>query len=140
MAENEDIFAAIDEADPTLSRSRLARWMRQNHDALDRRLRGHRTVWSRMEKVFADAKLTDAKGNPPNAETARKTWQRIKREVARDRAAGLLPIAQWPADPPPERHQTPASTVQVIEPDTMPSPVKQRRSFPMSSPPKKETI
>ena len=85
MARNKDILDAIDKADPTLRKSRLAAWMRANHDALDVRLRGHRTVWSKLAAVFAEQGLVDARGNPPTAEGARKTWQRIKREVQRER-------------------------------------------------------
>ena len=85
MARNKDILDAIDKADPTLRKSRLAAWMRANHDALDARLRGHRTVWSKLAAVFAEQGLVDARGNPPTAEGARKTWQRIKREVQRER-------------------------------------------------------
>ena len=116
MASDDDIFAAIDKADPTLSRSRLSQWMRQNHDALDRRLRGHRTVWSKLVSVFVEQGLTDANGNPPNAETARKTWQRIKREVRQGREAGLSSMEAGPA----LRQPTPPAAQSDDEPDDLP--------------------
>jgi hypothetical protein len=81
-----DILSAIDKADPTLRKSRLAAWMRANHDALDARLRGHRTVWSKLAAVFAEQGLVDSRGKPPTAEGARKTWQRVKAEIKRERA------------------------------------------------------
>ena len=39
--------------------------------------------WRRLCADFAKDGRTDARGNPVNATTARKTWQRVRKEKAR---------------------------------------------------------
>ena len=85
------ILDAIDQANPARTRSPLARWMFENHDAFAARLSAWRTDWTLLAQVFVEAGLTDADGKPPNSVIARKTWQRVAThgQEPADAAAGV---------------------------------------------------
>lgn len=101
-----EILAAIEREHPASSRSPLSRWMRRHHDDLVARI-GERPDWSVLAQVFAESGLTDRSGKPASPETARKAWQRVRKEIAARKPA--LPSAPRPlvAQPDP----TPAEVV-----------------------------
>jgi hypothetical protein len=98
--EEHNILAAIDKANPMRARSSLARWMLQNHDAFAARYTARRADWTVLAKVFVDAGLTDADGNPPSSVTARKTWQRVRQMVRNRQMQHQAP----PGEPSETRH------------------------------------
>jgi hypothetical protein len=67
------------------NRSSLFWWMVENHDQLASAVEGGRLQWTRLCALFAKLGLTDANGHAPSEQTARKTWQRVRRAVAKAR-------------------------------------------------------
>jgi hypothetical protein len=67
------------------NRSSLFWWMVENHDQLASAVGGRRLQWTRLSARFAKLGLTDANGQVPSEQTARKTWQRVRRAVAKAR-------------------------------------------------------
>jgi len=67
------------------NRSSLFWWMVENHDQLASAVEGRRLQWTRLSARFAKLGLTDANGHAPSEQTARKTWQRVRRAVAKAR-------------------------------------------------------
>ncbi|MBV8487170.1 MAG: hypothetical protein JO161_02710 [Planctomycetaceae bacterium] len=67
------------------NRSSLFWWMVENHDQLASAVGGRRLEWTRLCARFAKLGLTDANGHAPSEQTARKTWQRVRRAVAKAR-------------------------------------------------------
>lgn len=133
MAKVDDILAAIERADPTRARSPLRLWMRDNHDAFAARLKLKRPDWAGLARVFAERNLMDGKGQPPQAETARKTWQRVVAEVTRTRSQSEFAP---PAVPPLELTlpaSQPPMAAEIIKPAAAPRPI-QRRTFLPSTP------
>jgi hypothetical protein len=88
MDRGKGVLEAIDKLDSLRVRSGLAIWMRDNHDAFADRLSRKLPDWAVLAKLFGEAGLTDRYGNPPKAETARKTWQRVRNEVKSARGNG----------------------------------------------------
>ena len=69
--------------------SQLFLWMRENYDRLlaATRLRAERGLvndWAAMVSELQALGLTDRKGNPPTVNTVRKTWDRVRKDVARE--------------------------------------------------------
>jgi hypothetical protein len=91
MKRENAILEAIDKLDSLRLRSGLAIWMRENHDAFADRLSKKLPDWVALATLFGKAGLTDRYGNPPKAETARKTWQRVRKEVKEARARDAVP-------------------------------------------------
>jgi len=75
--------------------------MRAHHDALASTLGARIADWTVLAKTFGEGGLTDRYGNPPKPETARKTWQRVRKTAA---AAGR---AKTKTNPPPAQRQQP---------------------------------
>jgi len=119
MSYGNGVLEAIDKLDSLRVRSNLAIWMRENHDAFADRLAKKLPNWVVLAKLFGEAGLTDRYGNPPKAETARKTWQRVRKEVKEVRARDGVP-ASAPADslPVPVHHPSPAG---IMPPGPPPS-------------------
>ena len=67
------------------NRSSLFWWMVENHDQLASAVGGRHLQWTRLCARFAKLGLTDANGHAPSEQTARKTWQRVRRAVAKAR-------------------------------------------------------
>jgi hypothetical protein len=69
-------------------RSPLFWWLFEHHDELAIEAAGSRVglPWSRLCSGFAEAGLTAVGGTAVKPETARKTWQRVRKEKARLRA------------------------------------------------------
>jgi hypothetical protein len=64
-------------------RSPLFEWLLAHHDDVVAAAAGRRVEWSRLCGEFESAGLTGRDGKPVNATTARKTWQRVRKEHAR---------------------------------------------------------
>jgi hypothetical protein len=64
-------------------RSPLFQWLLAHHDELIASAGGRRMEWTRFCGTFETAGLTAWDGKPVNAATARKTWQRVRKEDAR---------------------------------------------------------
>lgn len=67
-------------------RSPLYRWMRRHHDTLAAAFAETPPAWEPLASELAGVGLTDAGGKPPAAASARQTWYRVRRDVARARA------------------------------------------------------
>jgi hypothetical protein len=67
-------------------RSRLYFWMRNHHDELRDGFVAHRPDWRLLAQEFTRLGLTDRNGVSVKPETARKTWVRVRADVARVRA------------------------------------------------------
>ncbi len=64
-------------------RSPLFEWLFSHRDEVIAAAAGRRVEWSRLCALFAKEGLTDAGGKPVKPATARKTWQRVRKEYAR---------------------------------------------------------
>jgi hypothetical protein len=144
----DEILDAIDRADAMGARSTLSLWMRENHDGFAARLAVRRADWTVLAALFEKAGLTDGEGKTASAETARKTWHRVRQHMARVRAglpgtspepayigqsantsaAGAAGSADLPVEPPqPER----AASTAAGDPAVVAShpPARPRNSF-----------
>ena len=77
-------------------RSSLFYYLYDNHDDIARAAAGRRIRWEPLVADFKDLDLTDGAGKPATAETARKTWLKVRQEILKQRAlraTGMLPIA-----------------------------------------------
>lgn len=63
-------------------RSPLYRWMRRHHDTLAAAFAETPPAWGPLAAELAAVGLTDARGKPPTAASARQTWYRVRRDVA----------------------------------------------------------
>ena len=98
-----DILGAIDRAGLE-KRNTLRTWMLRNHDAFARKLQEVKPDWELLTGVFAEAKLTDARGKVvTSSETVRKTWLRVRREL-------LAQQEKAPVQRPPSRVRPVAET------------------------------
>jgi hypothetical protein len=86
MKRGKGVLDAIDRSPHLRVKSSLQTWMRENHDAFAERLAERIADWEVLVALFADGGLTDRYGNPPKPETARKTWHRVRAQVAAERA------------------------------------------------------
>ena len=59
--------------------------MRQQHDALTAAFAEIPPAWGPLATELVAVGLTDADGKPPTAKSARQTWYRVRRNVARAR-------------------------------------------------------
>lgn len=84
--------------------------MTANHDAFSARLAERIADWNVLVTLFADGNLTDRYGNAPKPETARKTWQRVRKKVAQARAKRATPD-QKPTQLPAADRNTKPTTV-----------------------------
>jgi hypothetical protein len=75
--------------------------MRENYDAFRERLDARVPDWKVLTGLFSDAGLTDRYGNKPKPESARKLWQRIKRETERERSEAERPTKVSVREKPP---------------------------------------
>ncbi len=75
--------AILQKAEDPYARSALFRWLLEHHDALVAASEPRRLEWTVLCVEFAKEGLTDMKGQPPSPATARKTWQRVRKERAR---------------------------------------------------------
>lgn len=65
------------------TRSPLAQWMFRHHAAFAALLIETGVNWERLAGGFEKLGLTDALGKPPQPDTAKMTWHRVRQELAR---------------------------------------------------------
>jgi len=65
------------------ARSPIYRWMRRHHDTLVAAFAEIPPAWGPLSAELAAVGLTDAESKPPTAQSARQTWYRVRRDVAR---------------------------------------------------------
>lgn len=66
--------------------SSLYRWLAENHDGIAEAATHKRVVgWSELASDFAALGLLDGSGKPPSPQSARKTWSRVKADIAKVR-------------------------------------------------------
>jgi hypothetical protein len=121
MTRGKGVLEAIDKLDSLRVRSGLAIWMRDNHDAFADRLSRKLPDWVVLAKLFGEAGLTDRYGNPPKAETARKTWQRVRNEVKNARGNGPAQGAFPSASKPGQDQRRSASITEPLDPPVVPA-------------------
>jgi hypothetical protein len=126
-------------------RSPLWRWMHRNHDRLSVLFEEAPPSWEVLVETFGGMGLTDREGKNPTAETARKTWYRVRRNIAAARARRAKPASDGSVPAVAFRSRTSARSaapsVPVREPagEAHPRPRKfglaQLRGHPSSAPP-----
>ena len=99
MKRGRDLLEAIDKSGTLKVRSSMRAWMRENREAFAARLTDRIADWNVLAKMFADAGLTDRSGNPPKPETARKTWQRVRKEAIQKPSSRVRPPRAEAAKP-----------------------------------------
>ncbi len=111
------VRAILRQVEHSLDRSPLFYWLVENHDALVGQAKGRRLRWVDLCPTFAALGLTNQRGGPATAETARMTWYRARKEVARQRAhaaakaaTGLAPRSLMPSARPATWQPTPLAT------------------------------
>ena len=75
--------AILDRVERPYERSKLFEWLFAQHDEMALRQQKRRVEWGLLCVDFARDGVTDGRGNPPNARTARMTWWRVRKEKAR---------------------------------------------------------
>jgi len=116
-------------------RSSLFHWMVQHHDQMLAEADGGKLIWPELCVTFASLGLTNQKGEPANEPTARKTWERARKEVAEKRIRtartamtgpaprSLMPSASSRARVPIETTRSSSSTAPTTStPSTIPLP------------------
>jgi hypothetical protein len=68
-------------------RSDLYRWLRANFKRLAPRLEQDQISWGVLAREIADAGLKNRKGAPPSADSVRRIWGTVCRDLAREAAA-----------------------------------------------------
>ena len=84
----------------TGDRSDLFWWMVEQHDQITLKAKGNRISWSSVCAEAARRGKMDRLGQPPSVMTAKKTWQRVRKQVA---AARVSAAAQPPSPINPSR-------------------------------------
>jgi hypothetical protein len=102
-----DIDAVVKAVTRPNERSTLFRWLYEHHDELVEAVKGKRIIWRAFCALFADAGLVNGNGRTPTERTARETWYRVRREVARQ--AAIRDTVQTMRSIPAMPSQTPAS-------------------------------
>ena len=82
MPKVREIFDRAGKRPRGAGRSLLYRWMRTNHAEFARAFEAERPSWEALCAEFAEAGLIDRTGKPPSTATARKTWERVRKDVA----------------------------------------------------------
>jgi len=69
-----------------IERSRLFWLLYKHHDVLATRWKSRRISWDAVCEWAKTEKAWDRSGNPAQAQTARKTWERVRALKAQERA------------------------------------------------------
>ena len=100
-------------------RSPVYAWLNQNHARLAAQFSGVRVQWAVVAARLAELGIVDVNGSPPKAATVRRTWWRVRRDVA----AIKRQAADKRAIPPPESVQAQPVAAQVPVAAVRPTPV-----------------
>ena len=95
--------ALIEQLGQSDERSPLFWYLFEHHDEIVAAARGQRMRWQSLCATFEALGLTDRSGQAPSAETARRTWKRVRREVARrmrEKLTGIPARKKQPRDLP----------------------------------------
>ena len=84
-------------------RSDLYRWLRANYKRLAPRLAQDQVSWGVLAQEIAAAGLKNRKGAPPSADSVRRIWGTVCRDLAREAAAKAQRRTPKPAEPEPKR-------------------------------------
>ncbi len=96
--QNRDTKAILKTIERSEQRSKLFWWMVEQHDEIIRKANGKRIDWPSVCAEAARRGKTDRLGNAPSVVTAKKTWQRARKDV--DAARGAVAAQpQPPAHP-----------------------------------------
>lgn len=86
--------AILKKVEQPYERSALFHWLMCNYDRVVASAGGRRLEWTILCGEFAKEGLTDMTGKPPRPATARKTWQRVRKEKRRLEERRAAVIAQ----------------------------------------------
>ncbi len=101
-------------------RSALFYYLYDNHDDIVRAAIGRRIRWEPLAASLKDLALLDGVGGPPTAQTVRKTWWKVRKEILKHRtlrATGMLPRSAAKPKRPPADWVPPA----LVQPNAPPS-------------------
>lgn len=84
--QNRDTKAILRTIERSEQRSKLFWWMVDQHDEIIGKANGKKIDWPSVCAEAAKRGKLDRSGNPPSVVTAKKTWQRARKEVAAGRA------------------------------------------------------
>jgi len=79
----EDLGDVLDEIACSEERSPLFWWLLKHHAEIAQIAKGRRMRWEPLLRRVLARGLTDGSAKSPTAETVRKTWWKVRREVAR---------------------------------------------------------
>jgi hypothetical protein len=96
-------------------RSKAYRWLRKNFDELSRGLAEFRPSWDAVAAQMAREGIIGQRGKPPYGHAVRRVWERVCRDVAKDRAAQA-------ATPPKPRSPYPARNSAMWRPPPLNAP------------------
>ena len=78
----EDLGDVLNDIACSEERSPLFWWLLEHHAEIAQTAKGRRMRWGPLLKRVLARGLTDGSGKSPTAETVRKTWWKVRREVA----------------------------------------------------------
>lgn len=73
-------------------RSPLYLWLRENHDALVATFAQSGPSWVTVARYLGEHGILDGDAKPPTARGARNAWGRVRKDVAKARAATSSPL------------------------------------------------
>ncbi len=84
--DKEAVDRVIAEGVSAPARSQVYLWMKRNHARLAAQFEGVRVQWAGVAETLASLGIRDVNGNPPKAASVRRTWWRVRRDVAASKA------------------------------------------------------
>jgi len=84
--DKEAVDRVIAEGMSAPARSQVYLWMKRNHARLAAQFEGVRVQWAGVAETLAELGIRDVNGNPPKAASVRRTWWRVRRDVAASKA------------------------------------------------------
>lgn len=84
---NDDIGSLIRSARRASGRNTLALFMKDHFSDLQKEI-GNRADWRMLTEFFISRGLKDASGQRPSPDTARQTWYRLRRRLAKEKKTG----------------------------------------------------
>ncbi len=80
------VRAVLNQIEQSADRSTLFYWMSEHHDDLIAKAKGRKLRWVELCVTFAGLGLTNQHGEIATERTARETWYKVRKTVARKRA------------------------------------------------------